>query len=143
MATIDTSRWSGDGEFTKTLIEVLETTSGVAAVRVEDAPSTRSDSNYLFLSNEVFIQSDVEVRHRPRRMLGVIPWRERVAEPLLTLPALEQLLAADERVGPPDVSEYGMLQYLKTERIIPPYQTRGYKLVELVRVYLLVPVVAP
>jgi hypothetical protein len=28
-----------------------------------------------------------------------------------------------------------MLQYLKTERVIPPYQTRGYKLVELVRVY--------
>ena len=28
-----------------------------------------------------------------------------------------------------------MLQYLRTERIIPPYQTRGYKLVELVRIY--------
>jgi len=28
-----------------------------------------------------------------------------------------------------------MLQYLRTERIVPPYQTRGYKLVELVRVY--------
>jgi hypothetical protein len=28
-----------------------------------------------------------------------------------------------------------MMQYLRTERIIPPYQTRGYKLVELVRIY--------
>ena len=28
-----------------------------------------------------------------------------------------------------------MLQYLRTERVIPPYQTRGYKLVELVRIY--------
>jgi hypothetical protein len=28
-----------------------------------------------------------------------------------------------------------MVQYLRTERIVPPYQTRGYKLVELVRVY--------
>jgi hypothetical protein len=28
-----------------------------------------------------------------------------------------------------------MIQYLRTERIIPPYQTRGYKLVELVRIY--------
>jgi hypothetical protein len=28
-----------------------------------------------------------------------------------------------------------MLQYLRSERIIPPYQTRGYKLVELVRIY--------
>jgi len=28
-----------------------------------------------------------------------------------------------------------MLQYLRSERIVPPYQTRGYKLVELVRIY--------
>ena len=28
-----------------------------------------------------------------------------------------------------------MLQYLRAERIIPPYQTRGYKLVEIVRIY--------
>jgi hypothetical protein len=28
-----------------------------------------------------------------------------------------------------------MLQYLRAERIVPPYQTRGYKLVELVRLY--------
>jgi hypothetical protein len=28
-----------------------------------------------------------------------------------------------------------MLQYLRTERIIPPYQTKGYKIVELVRIY--------
>jgi hypothetical protein len=27
------------------------------------------------------------------------------------------------------------MQYLRTERIVPPYQTRGYKLVELVRIY--------
>ena len=28
-----------------------------------------------------------------------------------------------------------MLQYLRAERIVPAYQTRGYKLVELVRIY--------
>ena len=28
-----------------------------------------------------------------------------------------------------------MIQYLRTERVIPPYQTRGYKLVELLRIY--------
>ncbi len=28
-----------------------------------------------------------------------------------------------------------MIQYLRTERIVPPYQTKGYKLVELVRIY--------
>jgi hypothetical protein len=33
-----------------------------------------------------------------------------------------------------------MVQYLRTERIVPPYQTRGYKLVELVRIYEVRPV---
>jgi hypothetical protein len=28
-----------------------------------------------------------------------------------------------------------MIQYLRTERVIPPYQTRGYKLIELIRIY--------
>ena len=28
-----------------------------------------------------------------------------------------------------------MIQYLHTQRVIPPYQTRGYKLIELVRIY--------
>ena len=44
-------------------------------------------------------------------------------------------LAALDDVGAPDYSDDGMLQYLRAERIIPPYQTRGYKLVELVRIY--------
>ena len=30
-----------------------------------------------------------------------------------------------------------MLQYLRTQRIIPAYQTRGYKLVELIRLYMI------
>jgi hypothetical protein len=28
-----------------------------------------------------------------------------------------------------------MLQYLRTERIVAPYQTKGYKIVEMVRIY--------
>jgi hypothetical protein len=48
---------------------------------------------------------------------------------------LETALTADPLVGPPDYSDEGMLQYLRSERIVPPYQTRGYKLVELVRIY--------
>ena len=38
-------------------------------------------------------------------------------------------------VVPADYADEGMIQYLRTERIIPPYQTRGYKLVELLRIY--------
>jgi hypothetical protein len=48
---------------------------------------------------------------------------------------LEARLAAVADIGAPDYSDETMLQFLRTERIVPPYQTRGYKLVELVRVY--------
>jgi hypothetical protein len=53
----------------------------------------------------------------------------------MTLTTLEVRLSASERVGPPDYTDNAMLQYLRAERIVPPYQTRGYKLVELVRIY--------
>ena len=53
----------------------------------------------------------------------------------MTLEGLEAALAAAVEVGAPDYSDDGMMQYLRTERIVPPYQTRGYKLVELVRIY--------
>ena len=53
----------------------------------------------------------------------------------MSIAELETVLAHAGDIGPPDYSDAGMLQYLKTERIIPPYQTRGYKLVEMIRVY--------
>jgi hypothetical protein len=53
----------------------------------------------------------------------------------MTIAQLEAVLAADTAIGAPDYGDAGMLQYLRTERIIPPYQTRGYKIVELVRIY--------
>ncbi len=53
----------------------------------------------------------------------------------MTVGGLEQALAALDGVGPADYSDDGMIQYLRAERIVPPYQTKGYKLVELVRIY--------
>ena len=53
----------------------------------------------------------------------------------MTLGGLEQVLTSIADIGSPDYSDDGMLQYLRSERIVPPYQTRGYKLVELVRIY--------
>jgi hypothetical protein len=58
-----------------------------------------------------------------------------VTEKVLSLVDLAGRLASDEDVGPADYSDEGMVQYLRTERIVPPYQTRGYKLVELLRIY--------
>jgi len=59
----------------------------------------------------------------------------RIMEKAMTMSGLEAALTATPDVGAPDYSDGGMLQYLRAERIVPPYQTRGYKIVELVRIY--------
>src|SRR5512137_167030 len=108
--TIDTSAWSGEGEFTTALIEALKGLPGIDLVRVEDAPASRAGSGYNFLSNEVYV---------------------RFATPSLSLADLARGLSAAPGIGEADYAE-DMLQYLRTERIVPPYQTRGVKLVEMV-----------
>lgn len=132
---LDTSKWSGEGEFTARLVEELRTIGAVALVRVEDAPASRSDADYNFISNELFVAFTTKTRHERIRRFGVFPGSRPVTEKDMTIAGLEQALAALSGIGAPDYSDEGMLQYLRTERIVPPYQTRGYKLVELVRVY--------
>ena len=132
---LDISGWSGEGEFTQTLIDHLKTVEHIAALKVEDAPASRSEADYNFLSNEIFVTFATVMRHEPVRRLGIIPGIRRVAEKALTMADLSTRLEGAEGIGPPDYSDDGMIQYLRTERIIPPYQTRGYKLVELVRIY--------
>lgn len=136
---LDTTAWSGEGEFTRTLLDALAACPGVAALRVEDSPASRADTGYLFVSNEIFVRFGERERVETRRVLGLIPRRIRVREPESTLADLEHWLAGREDIGAPDYTDEGMLQYLRTERIVPPYQTRGYKLVEMVRVYIMGP----
>ena len=69
------------------------------------------------------------------RRFGILPATKAVERKSMTVAGLEQALAAIEDIGAPDYADDGMVQYLRTERVIPPYQTRGYKLVELVRIY--------
>ena len=133
--TVDTSKWSGEGEFTQLLLDRLRLLRTIAAVRVEDAPATRSEADYNFISNELFIDFLTDAREERSRKWGFVPTRRVVEIKAMTLPQLEAVLAADSAIGTPDYADAGMLQYLRTERIIPPYQTRGYKLVELVRIY--------
>lgn len=127
---VDTSGWSGDGEFTHVLVDCLRDIEAIALLRVEDAPSGRAEANYQFVSNEIFVAF--------ARPAWFSRWLSRVrglTEPRLTLAGLEAALTARSDVGAPDYSDGKMLQYLRTRRVVPPYQTRGYKLVELVRVY--------
>ena len=132
---LDTSKWSGEGEFTHRLVESLKDLPEVASVRVEDAPATRADSGYNFIANEVFVGFAVRTRVESTRRFGILPAKRTTEEPVMTMAQLGQVLETQEQIGPADYSDEGMIQYLKAERIIPPYQTRGYKLVELVRIY--------
>jgi hypothetical protein len=132
---LDTSGWSGDGALTQRLIEVIEALPHVRYLKVEDAPASRSDAGFSFISNELFVVfSSTPSRVRAWR-LGFIPgWKTTEQKPM-SLEGLESSLAVVDGIGPPDYSDEGMLQYLRAERVIPAYQTRGYKLVELVRIY--------
>lgn len=132
---VDASKWSGEGTFTQVMIDCLQDLAAITALRVEDAPASRSDADYNFISNEIFVTFATISREEPARVLGFIPAKRTVTSPAMTIPALEAALEGVAGIGAPDYSDEGMLQYLRTERIIPPYQTRGYKLVELVRVY--------
>jgi hypothetical protein len=131
----DTSKWSGEGDFTHRLLERLQTVPAIRFVRVEDAPATRSEADYQFMSNEVFVDFAAVTSREPFRRFGFLPGTRTVADKAMTLAGLEAALAAMPDVGPADYTDNGMLQYLRTERVIPPYQTKGYKLVELVRIY--------
>ncbi|MGE0705636.1 MAG: hypothetical protein AB7F99_11180 [Vicinamibacterales bacterium] len=135
MSELDTSNWSGEGKFTQLLIDRLCEMNAVALVKVEDAPATRSEADYNFISNEVYVRFATEARTERVTRLGFLPGSRQIEVPLMTVSQLEHVLTAIADIGEPDYADDGMLQYLKTERIIPPYQTRGYKLVELVRVY--------
>jgi hypothetical protein len=132
---VETANWSGEGTFTQVLLGRLQEIPGIALVRVEDAPSSRSEADYNFISNEIFVVFGTRARQERTVRFGVIPRTRTVEEPTMTVRDLEQALASMTEVGAPDYADEGMLQYLRTERIVPPYQTRGYKLVELVRIY--------
>jgi hypothetical protein len=132
---VDSSGWSGEGEFTQNVLERLRGVDAVAAMKVEDAPATRSEADYNFIANEIFVTFALQERREPVKRLGLIPGTKRTLAKSMTFADLVALLEASEGIGPADYADEGMVQYLRAERIIPPYQTRGYKLVELLRIY--------
>ncbi len=133
--TVDAQAWSGEGDFTARLLEALGQVDEIAALRVEDAPASRSGAGYALLANEIFVRFDTERTRKPMRRFGLFPGTRLVETPRLTLAALESRLAGIEGIGPADYLDDGMIQYLRTRLVVAPYQTRGYKLVEMVRVY--------
>jgi hypothetical protein len=132
---LDITAWTGEGTFTQLVIDRLRDVEAIRLLRVENAPSTRSEADYNFISNEIYVAFATLDRQERVKRFGVLPATRTVIEKAMTLEGLEALLAATADVGAPDYSDDGMLQYLRTERIVPPYQTKGYKLVEMVRIY--------
>jgi hypothetical protein len=118
---VDASAWSGEGALTHALLDSFKANPTIASLRVEDAPSSRSDASFSFVSNEIFVR--FAIRHGS-------------GAPLSELAAT---LGRDPSIGPPDYTDAGMLQYLRTERVLPAYQTRGFKAIEMVRIYELEP----
>ena len=132
---VERERWSGEGDFTEQLLAWLAEQDDIVFLRVEDAVATRAEVDYNFISNEIYVRFRTRERQESRRLWGIIPVRRTVAEKAMTMQTLETALADEPELGEPDYADEGMIQYLHTERVIPPYQTRGYKLIELVRIY--------
>ena len=128
-------KWSGEGTFTQVVVDRLREIDAIRLVRVEDAPATRSEADYNFISNEIFVEFTTSTKQEPIKRFGILPGTRSVEQKTMTIADLERNLTTLDDIGAPDYSDEGMLQYLRTERVVPAYQTRGYKLVELVRIY--------
>src|SRR5437762_10713503 len=121
---VELGAWSGEGQFTQALIDHLRGLDGIAFIRVEDAPASRSEADYNFISNEVFVSFATVVERERVRVFGFIPTHRAVTKRAMTIADLERALASAAAIGTPDYANDAMLQYLRTERIVPPYQTR-------------------
>jgi hypothetical protein len=131
---LESSGWGGEGTFTPVLIDALKAVEGIELLRVEDAPASRAEPGYAFISNEIYVKFRTGPRTETRRRFG-LPWRTQIDVRQMTLGELAARLGLTDGVGEPDYSDDGLLQYLRTERIVPPYQAKGYKVVEMVRIY--------
>ena len=88
-ANVDTSKWSGEGTFTQVLLDRLKQLDGLALVRVEDAPASRTEADYNFMSNEIFVVFEIATREEPIRRLGLFPGTRTVEYPRTTIAGLE------------------------------------------------------
>src|SRR5262249_13349168 len=111
LSELDTSNWSGEGAFTQILIERLREIEAIAVVRVEAAPATRSDADYNFIINEVFVQFVTREREEKATRFGFLPSTRTVTEKVLDVAGLERALTDIADIGTPDYADEGMIQY--------------------------------
>ena len=82
---VDTSGWSGEGAFTQRLLDQLKQLDGLTLVRVEDAPASRSEADYNFISNEIFVVFDTIATRQRFRRFGLFPAERSVRQLHLSL----------------------------------------------------------
>src|SRR5437867_12709774 len=99
---VDASKWSGEGTFTQLLVDRLRDVDAIRFVRVEDAPATRSEANYHFISNEIFVVFRTHERTEPVKRFGFLPGTRVVAVKAMAIADLEQTLTGLDDVGSPD-----------------------------------------
>src|SRR5712692_7253332 len=102
---VDTSKWSGEGAFTQIVIDQLKQLDQIADIRVEDAPASRSEADYNFVSNEVFVTFLTVGRTETIRRFGFLRATRIVHEKAMTMVRLEAALSAAADVGAPDYSD--------------------------------------
>ena len=74
---VDNAGWSGEGAFTQIVLDRLRTIEQVAAVKVEDAPATRSEADYNFIANEIFVTFATSGAARADQEAGDLSWQRR------------------------------------------------------------------
>lgn len=131
---LDSSGWGGEGTFTVILLDALKGIEDIELLRIEDAPASRAEAGYAFISNEIYVKFRSDAQTNIMRRFG-LPRRTRVEIKRMSLGDLAARLGLADGVGTPDYADGGLLQYLRTERIVPPYQSVGFKVVEMVRIY--------
>ncbi|MGE5358602.1 MAG: hypothetical protein ACM3NQ_06245 [Bacteroidales bacterium] len=133
--TIDRTDWSGDGDFAVALLECLGRVEEIAVIKIQDAPTSRAEAGFNFIGNDLFVGFRVERRMTVKKLLGVLPVPAVAHVRSLTLEGLATRLEGVEGIGAPGYQDAEMLQYLRAERVAAPYQARGPKIVEVVRVF--------
>ena len=81
---VESAGWGGEGTFTAVLLDALRAIESIEFMRVEDAPASRAEPGYAFISNEIYVTIKTDSRTERRRRLG-LPWPTRVDVKQMTL----------------------------------------------------------
>ena len=95
---IDSTGWSGEGGFTQVVVDRLRSVETVTLVKVEDAPATRSEADYNFIANEIFVTFATRVDREPIRRFGFLPGTKRIVAKAMTFDRLVKLLEESDGI---------------------------------------------